>query len=166
MRFAPFSRTSALIAVAAVALSACSGGSLPIAPTVPAATSAMSDSSAIPSITIFAKNPCTKPAFPLICVKQGGSSKLGIKLTCKRGGVPTSCGTITWRTKTSNTGLKGTFKPKKDIYPENSTVETMTASKTIKPASNTYTQTVSWTCSLCKPKGGNSGPVPITVLPK
>ena len=83
--------------------------------------------------------PCK--TFPNICVKQGGTGTLGIKVTCKRNNKPVKCGSVRWFTKTSNTGLKWSFKPN----PGNPTTETITASKTIKVGQ--YSQSISAKCS-------------------
>jgi hypothetical protein len=80
--------------------------------------------------------------YPLICVKQGGSSRLGIEVTCHRGTTKIDCGTVHWSTKPSNAGLKASFKPN----PGNPAYETVTATKTIKVGS--YYQLISTTCSL------------------
>ncbi len=102
-------------------------------------------------------NPCLHPKFPLICVKQGHSSTLGIKVTCKRGSKVISCGKVQWFTKMSNSGLKGSFKPN----PGNPTKETVTASKTIKVGH--YSQLLNVKCSNAScPKNQN---LPVYVTP-
>jgi hypothetical protein len=166
MRFAFFSRGFALIAVAGIALSACSRGSLPVASTE--ALSAANDTFAPSGITlhgndydlsILATNPCKHPANGLLCVEQGHSAKLKATLTCKTStGVPVSCGSVHWGVKTSNKGLKASFKPN----PGNPTYETVKASKKTKPGN--YSQTIYWKCSKCTP--GNTGPLQIIVLKK
>lgn len=167
MPFRSFSRY-ALAATACIAIAGCSNGfrSLPM-------TSEQSPQSAMTrvatpitasiervgdALTIFATSACKKPTFPLICVNQGGKGTLSIKLTCKKGTVPVSCGTVDWKTKTNNKGLKGSFKPD----PGNPTKETITASPTIKPGN--YKQTIAFTCSACTSAGKQSAP--ITVLKK
>lgn len=83
--------------------------------------------------------PCK--AFPNVCVKQGGTGTLSIRVTCKRNNKPIKCGSVRWFTKTSNTGLKWSFKPN----PGNPTTETIAASKTIKVGK--YSQSISAKCS-------------------
>ncbi len=101
-------------------------------------------------------NPCLHPKFPLICVKQGHSSQLKIQVTCKRNSKKISCGKVQWSTKMSNPGLKGSFKPN----PGNPTTETVTASKTIKPAH--YYQLLSVKCSNASCPKNQNLPVYVT----
>ncbi len=165
MQFRSFSRY-ALAAAASIAITGCSSGfrSLPMvlqqspesAMTGVSTPLSVSIERGDDALTIFAKNACKKPQFPLICVKQGGKGTLSIKLTCKKGNVPVSCGTVHWKTKTNNKGLKGSFKPD----PGNPTKETIKASKTIKPGN--YMQTITFTCSACSSAGKQAAP--ITVL--
>lgn len=93
-----------------------------------------------------ATNPCLHPKFPLVCVKQGGSSTLGIQVNCTRNGKTISCGTVTWKTKTSHAGLTASFKPNPSGPPHGKTLETVRATKTIKVAH--YYQLITATCSL------------------
>jgi hypothetical protein len=119
-------------------------------------SSASTEAAAVPAETENS-NPCLHPKFPLICVKQGHSSQLKIQVTCKRGSQKISCGKVQWSTKVSNPGLKASFKPN----PGNPTTETVTASKTIKPAH--YYQLLSVKCSNAScPKNQN---FPIYVTP-
>jgi hypothetical protein len=101
-------------------------------------------------------NPCLHPKFPLVCVKQGHSSTLGIKVTCKRGSKVISCGKVQWFTKMSNSGLKGSFKPN----PGNPTKETVTASKTIKVGH--YSQLLNVKCSNASCPKNQKLPVYVT----
>jgi len=97
------------------------------------------------------------PKFPLVCVKQGHTGPLSIKVTCMKGTKKVSCGSVRWSSKTSDKGLKWSFKPN----PGNPTTETVTASKTIKPGS--YSQSLTAKCSKVPgcPKDYNA---PIDVL--
>jgi hypothetical protein len=157
MKFALVSRFCTLAALAGLLLSSCAKGSLPGAPFAPAA-SAVHVSGISASFVVLSKPQCNLKEFQL-CVMQGASAKLGIKVTCKTStGVTTSCGDITWSTKLSNKGLKAKFDPKKDIAPKDSTVETVTADKTIKPG--VYSQTLTASSTIA---GKKSGKFPVTV---
>jgi hypothetical protein len=102
----------------------------------------------------FVPDACTNPKILKVCVKPGGSGKLGIKLTCKKSSVSVPCGTVHWSTKMSHAGLKGTFKPD----PGNPTVETVTATRST-PKGH-YSQTISYKCSAFKKcKGSGKGAV-------
>ncbi len=89
----------------------------------------------------FVPDGCTKPKMLKVCVKPGGSVKLGIKLTCHRNGKVVKCGHVRWSTKMSHSGLKGTFKPD----PGNPTTETVTATKST-PKGH-YSQTITARCT-------------------
>jgi hypothetical protein len=162
MRLGRFARVYVLIA-AAVSLAACSSGPFPAAPSVPGALTTGDSSGASVTLTIFAKNSCKHPQFGLVCVEQGGSSKLSLVVTCriKTTGKLVSCGTVTWTTKTSNTGLKGTFDPKVNHAPKHTTLETVAASGSIKPGK--YKQTITASTSRAGPKTES---YPITVEKK
>jgi len=102
----------------------------------------------------FAPDTCTKPKILKVCLRPGGSVKLGLKLTCHKHSVTVSCGKVTWATKMSHAGLKGTFKPN----PGNPTIETVTATKST-PKGH-YSQTISYRCSALKDcKGSAKGAV-------
>jgi hypothetical protein len=160
MKFAPVARFSALAALAGLALSSCAKGSLPSAPLAPAA-SAVHVSGISATLVVLAKPKCNLKDFQL-CVKQGASAQLGIKVTCKTStGVATSCGDITWSTKLSNKGLKASFDPKKDIAPKDATVETVRAGETVKPG--VYSQTLTASTTIA---GKESGKFPVTVEKK
>lgn len=85
--------------------------------------------------------PCKHPQFPTICVKQGRSSTLGIRITCTRSGKPVECGTVTWSTKTSDKRLTWSFAPN----PGNPTTETVHAARSLPPGQ--YSQSITATCS-------------------
>jgi hypothetical protein len=158
MRFTLLSCVPVVVAVAAVALSACSSGSLPVAPTTFAA-SAVHVSSTSAEMTIFPNAACDRKKLEL-CVTQGKSSTLGIKLTCRTStGAKMSCGTIHWKAVTSNAGLRASFDPAKEAAPKDTTVETVRASETVKPGK--YHQTITATASTV-PKPAK-GKFPITV---
>jgi hypothetical protein len=89
----------------------------------------------------FVPNVCTNPKIFKVCVKPGGSGKLGLKLTCHHSGGTVPCGKVRWSTKMGHAGLKGTFKPN----PGNPTVETVTATKST-PKGH-YSQTITVTCT-------------------
>lgn len=140
----------ALVAVAAL-LAACSqSGSLPSAGSAAQTPVQVNDAGAAGQFepagaqAQAVAEPNSSPpckTFPNICVKQGGTGTLGIKVTCKRNNKPIRCGSVRWFTKTSNTGLKWSFKPN----PGNPTTETIAASKTIKVGQ--YSQSISAKCS-------------------
>lgn len=90
----------------------------------------------------FVPDACTNPKILKVCVRPGGSAKLGIKLTCHNGSsrvIP--CGKVHWSTKMSHAGLAGSFKPD----PGNPTAETVTATKSTKIGH--YSQRISFKCS-------------------
>ncbi|HEY6325371.1 MAG TPA: hypothetical protein VIW73_02500 [Candidatus Cybelea sp.] len=90
----------------------------------------------------FVPDVCTNPKIFKVCVKPGGSGKLGLKLTCRNhngGRVP--CGKVHWSTKMSHAGLTGAFQPN----PGNPTVETVTATKST-PKGH-YSQAITVTCT-------------------
>jgi len=89
----------------------------------------------------FMPDACTNPKILKVCVRPGGSAKLGIKLTCKKGSKVVKCGRVHWSTKMSHAGLAGTFSPN----PGNPTTETVTATKSTKIGH--YSQTISFKCS-------------------
>ncbi len=132
------------IAAGILCIAGCSGGRpLPMA----GAGSALAPSSHATLITGVepegvVPDACSNPKKFKVCLKPGGSAKLGIKLVCSTTGSGTvSCGKVHWSTKMSNKGLKGTFKPN----PGNPTKETITASKTIKKGH--YKQTFTAKCT-------------------
>jgi len=100
--------------------------------------------SAITGITpsVVSLSSCTNPKKVKVCVPQGGSAPLKIKLICHKQSGSVPCGKVKWSTKTSNSGLTASFKPN----PGNPTTETVTASKTIKPGN--YTQAITADCSF------------------
>jgi hypothetical protein len=85
---------------------------------------------------------CTDPKILKVCVKPGDSAKLGVELTCTRGGKKVTCGRVMWSTKASNAGLKGKFNPN----PGNPTIETVSASRTIKKGH--YSQVITARCGV------------------
>jgi hypothetical protein len=89
----------------------------------------------------FLPDACTNPKILKVCVRPGGSAKLGIKLTCHSGTLSVPCGKVRWSTKMSHAGLAGTFKPD----PGNPTTETVTATKSTKLGH--YYQTVTARCT-------------------
>ncbi len=89
----------------------------------------------------FVPDACTDPKILKVCVRPGGSAKLGIKLTCHSGTVTVPCGKVRWSTKMSHAGLKGSFKPD----PGNPTTETVTATKSTKRGH--YHQTITARCT-------------------
>ncbi len=103
--------------------------------------------------TIFAKNLCKNPTFPLVCVKDGTSSTLGLKETCRKGTKPISCGTVHYRAKTNSPGLDVSFSPD----PGNPTTETITAAAKLKPG--TYQQVIDVKCSKVPACVGGTAPI-------
>jgi hypothetical protein len=103
--------------------------------------------------TIFAKANCKDPKFPLVCVKDGSSSTLGVKETCKRGGKKISCGAVHWSAKVSHPGLKAEFSPD----PGDPTTETITAAAGLKPG--TYSQVITVKCSAVPACVGGTAPI-------
>jgi hypothetical protein len=89
----------------------------------------------------FVPDACTDPKILKVCVRPGGSAKLGIKLTCHSSGVTVPCGKVRWSTRMSHAGLAGTFKPD----PGNPTTETVTATKSTKVGH--YFQTITARCT-------------------
>jgi hypothetical protein len=87
---------------------------------------------------------CSDPAKLKICLRAGGSYKLKITLTCTHYSVSVPCGTVHWFAKTSNLGLKGSFRPD----PGNPTTETVTASRKIKVGH--YDQIITAKCTAFK----------------
>jgi len=102
------------------------------------------------ALTVLAKASCKKPSGGLICLKPGGKGYLHATLTCTQKGKKISCGSVTWKTVTSNLGLTGLFSPN----PGNPSKETVTASATIKPG--TYSQTISYACTAFSTCRGSS----------
>ncbi len=94
------------------------------------------------ALTLFVKNACTNPKFPLVCVKQGRKSTLSIQENCYVNGQPVSCGTVTWSATTSNKGLRAAFSPN----PGNPVIETIAATKTI-PVGRHYYQLITAVCT-------------------
>ncbi|MGA8475550.1 MAG: hypothetical protein WB681_10800 [Candidatus Cybelea sp.] len=92
----------------------------------------------------IAPDACSDPAKLKICLRAGTSAKLKITLTCTHYSQSVPCGTVHWFTKTSNLGLKGSFRPD----PGNPTTETITASRKIKVGH--YYQTITAKCSAFK----------------
>ena len=138
MRFASFLRAYALIAVVAIALSACSSGSLPNAPTTPSAQGVHVAGASTRMTLVPMKSQCNKKMLQL-CIEQGSSGTLRFKVTC-----PRSCGTVTWSASFTVSGLKGSFKPNKAL--KNSTVEKVTAASFVLPG--TYNQFIRATSSV------------------
>lgn len=95
--------------------------------------------------------------FPLICVDQGSSASIGIKVTCTRNGHVISCGTVHWTVRTSHAGLTASIKPN----PGNPVKDTVHASTTV-PAGTGYTQTISTTCSLVRNCPRGTFPIHVT----
>jgi hypothetical protein len=84
---------------------------------------------------------CSDPQKLKVCVKPGGTYKLKLSLTCRLGTQYASCGTVTWSKTISSKLLGAKFAPN----PGNPTVETITASKTIKVGH--YTQVITSKCT-------------------
>jgi len=108
---------------------------------------------------VLAKATCKKPSGGLVCVQPGKKGYVHATLTCRHAGKKVSCGSVTWKTVTSNSGLTGSFSPN----PGNPTKETVTASATIKPGS--YSQKISYTCTAFSTCVGGTT-LPIVVLKK
>jgi hypothetical protein len=161
MRVDSYFRVRVLGAVAAAALCACSSGPLPPAPST-ALVPATSVPGAVARMIVSPNAMCNKKQFEL-CVTQGTENSFTIALKCMtHTGVAISCGTIHWKVKTSNKGLKASFDPKVESAPNDSTKDTVKASKTIPPG--VYSQTITATCTAVKkPK---TGTFPVTVLKK
>ncbi len=79
--------------------------------------------------TIYAKANCKDPKFPLVCVKDGSTATLSIKLTCSKGGKKVSCGSVHWSAKTNHPGLKAEFSPEMG----DPTTESISAAAGLKP---------------------------------
>lgn len=137
----------ASVAVGALLIAGCSsGGSLPNGGTGsgPAPSARTTTGFGISGVAPqgFVPNACTNPKLLKVCVKPGGSAKLGIKLTCRNhSGSKVPCGHVRWSTRMSHAGLGGTFKPN----PGNPTVETVTATKSTKLGH--YSQTITARCT-------------------
>lgn len=135
------------VAVGVLLIAGCSsGGSLPnsgagsgLAPSSRTTTGVSISGTAANGVMPDA---CTDPKTLKVCVRPGGSAKLGVKLTCRNGSsrvVP--CGRVHWSTRMSHAGLAGSFKPD----PGNPSVETVTATKSTKLGH--YSQTIRFKCS-------------------
>ncbi|MEO6834456.1 MAG: hypothetical protein ABI231_00895, partial [Candidatus Tumulicola sp.] len=99
---------------------------LPASSQIRSSLGASSTGAASGAIELVGGDTCN--VFPLLCVKQGHSASMGIKITCTKGSKKVSCGSVTWSTKTGNSGLKWSFTPN----PGNPTTETIKAVRTLK----------------------------------
>lgn len=134
----PFRRTCGVL-IAVAMLAGCSSRSalVPDQTTQPALGAVTIGGSYV----LVSPDACSNPQKLKICLKPGGTYKLKLTLTCYIGTQMASCGTVTWKTKTSNKLLTAKFKPN----PANPTTETVTAAKSIKTGH--YTQSINASCT-------------------
>lgn len=131
-------------AAAILLLAGCSGSrSLPSAGALaqPFAAAPVGSHTTLGASPMVVPDGCSDPAKLKVCLRQGGSFRLKINLTCHLGSQSASCGTVKWKTQVSNKLIKAAFKPD----PGNPTTETIMALKNIKPGH--YTQTITATCT-------------------